>query len=369
MSVEILREALPEPMRKHLDPALPVPARIMAANGLLPLPPREMIIVVCGLALDPDERLRTAAQNTLKKLPDKILAPALSVDLPPPAYGVLAPSLVDREPLLEKIVLNRQTPDETLASIAATVSERLAEIIAGNQERCLRSQSIVNAVRTNPHLPLSSVDRLFDFLVRAGVIYEGMPEYTDALARLSPTEMKDAAEKVVIPEAVHALLVESEETAQKGESTAQALEENLEEAKEKIPVLKLINGLNVAQKMALAIRGNREARVILVRDSNRVVAVAAINNPRVTEQEVVAAAQSRQVNDDVVRVIANSKEMTRNYMVKVALVNNPKTPLQTAMRFLPLLRASDLNGVSKSKNVTSALANQAKRLVQSKTNR
>ena len=70
--------------------------------------------------------------------------------------------------------------------------------------------------------------------------------------------------------------------------------------------------------------------------------------------------------DEVVRVIASSKEMTRSYGVKTALVNNPKTPLQVAMRFLTLLRHNDVRAVAKSKNVSSALANQARRLVATK---
>lgn len=97
------------------------------------------------------------------------------------------------------------------------------------------------------------------------------------------------------------------------------------------------------------------------------VATSAIRSPRITEQEVVAAAQSRSVSDEVIRIIGSSKDMTRSYMVKVALVNNPKTPLTVAMRYLPLLRSTDLRNVAKSKGVTSAVANQAKRLMLAKT--
>ena len=122
----------------------------------------------------------------------------------------------------------------------------------------------------------------------------------------------------------------------------------------------------MAQKVALALKGNREARTILIRDSNRLVAGATIRSPRITEPEVVAAAQSRSVSDDVIRAIASSKEMLRSYGVKFALVNNPKTPVPIAMRLLTLLRSSDIKAVSKSRNVSTAVSRQAKRLLTQK---
>ena len=73
-----------------------------------------------------------------------------------------------------------------------------------------------------------------------------------------------------------------------------------------------------------------------------------------------------QVADDVIRIISRSKDMVRSYAVKLALVQNPKTPLQTSMRFLTLLRESDVRAISKSKNVPQAVSNQAKRLIMQK---
>ena len=96
------------------------------------------------------------------------------------------------------------------------------------------------------------------------------------------------------------------------------------------------------------------------------VAVAAIKNPRITEQEVQAAARSRSVHDEVIRLIANSPEMIRSYGTKLALVQNPKTPLSIAMRLLNGIRAPDLKVISKSKGLPQTLVTQAKKLVTSK---
>jgi hypothetical protein len=373
MSLQTLLDSLPEGQRKHLDPASPGPMRMMAAKGMAPLPPREMVIVLTGLSLDADEKVAAAAAGTLAGLPEKILGSALDAKLPPAALGGLAQVLAQvqapSEAVLEKLVLNRETPDDAIAVLAPTVPTGVAEIIASNQERCMRSEVLVEGIRHNPNLLKSSLDRLFDFLVRAGVIYDDMPEFGDAMARLSPTEMQEAAEKIEIPPALSHLIADDAVTDEDLERLTEALEadgEEGDEVRKRIPVLKLINGLNIAQKIALGSKGNKEARAILIRDRNRLVATAAVNNPRVTDPEVIAAAQSRSVADDVIRIIARSKDMTRSYAVKKALVQNPKTPLPTTMHLLTLLRANDLREVAKSKNVPSAVSNQAKRLVERK---
>jgi hypothetical protein len=366
MSQAQLLAALPEPSRKHLDPQSPVPMRMMAAKGMAPLSPTDTVIVVAGLSLDADEKLAGAAQETLGKLPDRILSPALDATLPPAALAVLGPALVGRDPLLEKLVLNRATPDDTVAAVVVDAGASVAEIVASNQERCLRSEPIVRAVAQNANILRSSLDRLFDFLVRAGVILDGMSEFADAMSRLSPTEMQETADKIQLPPDVSNVfdLDRNEEPPPPKRPT---LEEEAQQETRRVSTMQLVNSLNVAQRVALALRGNREARTLLVRDTNRVVAAAAIRSPRLTEPEVISAAQSRQVSDEVIRIIAHTKEMVRSYGVKLALVNNPKTPQGVALRFLVLLRASDLKAVAKSKNVPAAISGQAKKMLAKKS--
>lgn len=368
MSLAELMSALPENARQHVDASSPLPMRMMASKGMAPLPPKEMVIAVCALSFDGDEKIAASAKATLGKLPPKILGIALDGDLPPAALATLGPALLEQPALLEKLVLNRATPDATIAEIATGAPPEVAEIIAGNQERCLRSEAIVRAIAKNGSVLKSSLDRLFDFLVRSGVILSAMPQIAEALFRLSPVDLEEAAGRVQLPSDVNGLLNESGDAQSDAEQTEKALESepDAERAQERIPTLKLISGLSVAQKVALAVKGNREARTILIRDTNRVVAAATIRSPRITEQEVVAAAKSRQVSDEVIRIISNTKELVRPYTVKIALVNNPKTPIRTAMRFLPLLRSSDLRAIAKSKNVPTAVSTQAKRMVTAK---
>lgn len=370
MSLEDLLATLPEAHRKHLDPASPLPMRAMASKGMAPTPPREMVIILCGLTYDDDPRLSESASQSLAKLPDKILGPAIEADLPAAAFEVLAPTLTFKEGLLEKVVLNPSTPDTVMAGLAPGASEKIAEIILANQERCLRSEELVRAVKQNENVPRASLDRLFDFLVRAGVIYEDMAEFGEALARLSPTEREEAADKIELPAAALALTDHDRDEGFDAKLFARQMDSpaaDPEGKTERIPMLKLIASLSVPQKISLAIKGNKEARSVLLRDSNRLVAVAVVRSPRITEPEVLTAAQSRSASDDVIRIIAASREMTRSYGVKVALVNNPKAPLPVAMRFLTLLRQNDQRAVARSKNVSAAIANHAKKLLLAKS--
>ncbi len=370
--------------RKALDPASPMPARMMAARGMAPLPPREMVMVLAGLALDVDAALADAARASLAKLPDKIYDTALAAVVPAVALPPVAAALAGRDGPLEKLVLARGTPDSVVVLVAAGASEKIAEIIANDQERLLRSHDLVGALRSNPALLRSSLDRVFDFLVRAGVIYDDFPESSDALARLSSTDFEQAAAKIDLPPEVQQLLepetvtsTPPAESVSGTDDTAEAtpageveevLEANIpqEEKEKRIPTLKLVGQLNIAQKVALAMRGNKEARSLLVRDSNRLVAVAAIRSPRITEGEVKMVAASRTVHDDVIRIIGNSRELSRSYGVKVALAGNPKTPLPIAMKLLPLLREAEIKIMAKSKNVSAAVATQARRMLQTR---
>jgi hypothetical protein len=120
--------------------------------------------------------------------------------------------------------------------------------------------------------------------------------------------------------------------------------------------------MTAAQRIRFAVLGNREARNYLMRDANRLVASSAIKNPRVTDQEVVAIAQSRSVNDEVIRIVAGRREWTKTYRIRLNLVNNPKCPLPSALTLLRTLRANDVKAIAKNKNVPTAVSGTARRL-------
>jgi hypothetical protein len=119
----------------------------------------------------------------------------------------------------------------------------------------------------------------------------------------------------------------------------------------------------VGQRLKLAMKGNRDARMILLRDSSRLVQRFVLTNPRITEEEIVALCKNRSIEREMLDIICRRKEWMANYQVRLALATNPKTPLPTAVRIVPTLLVRDLRALAKSKNVPSAVNGMAKRIV------
>jgi hypothetical protein len=124
-----------------------------------------------------------------------------------------------------------------------------------------------------------------------------------------------------------------------------------------------IQSMSVGERLKLALKGNRDARTLLIRDANRMVQRFVLLNPRITDEEILALAKNRNVDRDLLDQICRKKEWASNYQVRLALATNPKTPLGVAVRFVPTLLPRDLRVLAKSKNVPSAVCGMAKRLV------
>jgi hypothetical protein len=121
--------------------------------------------------------------------------------------------------------------------------------------------------------------------------------------------------------------------------------------------------MGVPQKIRLALVGNLEARNALIHDPNKVIPLAVLRNPKLSEDEVIMYAQLRSLPEDVFSAIAKHKTWVKNYQVKLALVSNPKAPLSLAIKLLDHLHDRDLQNISKSKNVSYVLARSAARLL------
>jgi hypothetical protein len=124
-----------------------------------------------------------------------------------------------------------------------------------------------------------------------------------------------------------------------------------------------VQQMGIAERIKLALRGNHEARMLLLRDSNRLVRRFVLQNPRISDEEIIAVTKSRTADDELLRTIADAREWTKNYQVRLGLVTNPKTPLVIALRFLGSLHERDVRLLAKSKNVSATVSGQAKRIV------
>ena len=163
------------------------------------------------------------------------------------------------------------------------------------------------------------------------------------------TEVKAGTDKIVVPKE----LVEEQDP-----QAPQRLEVNSLYAQ--------IMRMGVSEKVKLALRGNKDARSILIRDPLKQIRRFVMQNPRITDGEVVAVARNRSADDELLRLIADKKEWIGNYQVKAAIVSNPKTPLPIAIRHLTSLGERDLRALAKSRNVSAAVATQARRLLAAK---
>ncbi len=111
----------------------------------------------------------------------------------------------------------------------------------------------------------------------------------------------------------------------------------------------------VAEKIKLAMLGNKEARAILLRETNKQVLLAVLHSPKITESEVESISNSRNMPEEVLREISKNREWCRNNKIVTNLVKNPKTPLDVSIRFIPRLDTKSLRDLAKSKNIPAAL--------------
>ncbi len=127
-----------------------------------------------------------------------------------------------------------------------------------------------------------------------------------------------------------------------------------------------VQNMKVAEKIQLALKGNKEARALLLKDSNKQVILAVLNSPRLTEREVESIAQSKNVSEEILRVISNNRSWIKNYGIVAGLVSNPKTPVGVSLNFIKLLKVKDLSSLSKNKGVPEVIRTSAGRLLQTK---
>jgi bacterioferritin (cytochrome b1) len=352
-------DAVPERLRRFVDPSGPVPARMMAARGMVPVKGGDLVLLLAQLTVDPDPTVSQSAGDTLQELPEAVLLPACDEDLHAAVFHEVALRFSTHDEVLARLAQNHAVADATIAKISTYCPERITEIISVNQQRLLGAPQIIEALYKNRNTRMSTADRLVELAARHEVDLTGIPMFD---------ELKKAIQGQLIPEA-------SEEPLPADDAFSKALEEDAdqdaverdkvdgtEETKEEFVSLQAkIRGMNVGEKIRLALLGNAAARSMLVRDPNRVVCMAAIASPAMGESEAKNAAQSREVSEDVLRFIAKKREWIRNYEIKRHLCNNPKTPLALSMTFLAHLRRNDLRALSRSRGVPGPLKQAAKR--------
>jgi hypothetical protein len=357
-------EKIPDSLKKFIDASMPREMRLMAAQGLIPVPSKDLVLVLYGLTLGEDKEVSKEAEKSLKSIPEGVAASVLDDEsTPSELLGYMARN-TDSESQLQRIILNYSTDDDTIAYLAEGLhNQSLLDLIANNQERILRSEGLVEALSKNPAISRSTLDRVISFFSlylnkqNSGHVSPGQYEshaepLEEFLEEIEPTVLEDIKESFL-------------DEIDFSEDFVEESEEDIGEKKRE-SLVSIIKQMNIAQRVKLAILGNRDSRTILVRDPNRVVASGVLKNPRLSDMEVINIAQSKTVDEDILREVAMARKWAKIYQVKVALVNNPKTPSHISLNLIRHLRDREIRALLWNRNLPGVVAASARRIMEEK---
>jgi len=347
-----------------------------------------------------DSEIAEAARETLdSQAADDLLTAARSNETSPAVLDYLAKSARDNREINEAVILNSRTPDEAIAGLASATSDgSLLDLIATNQQRLVRFPKIIDAILANSDRSGEAERRARETRQEFFEKERGAQQVAQELRRrgnsaaaeffesadltggLSVDEAWLIAQHIEVTDAeldnswlpterYEELHVETPEERAANFNRAVEAErlEVGELAPDRVSLMRHIMFMNAKDRMKLAMKGDREARSILIRDSNRMVATAVIQNPRVTDQEVENIAAMRTVADEVLRLIALNRNWARSYPIIHNLVRNPRTPVPTVLTTLPRIRTKDLKNLTQNRNVPEATRRQALRLSQARS--
>ncbi|HJU93252.1 MAG TPA: hypothetical protein VJ656_09985 [Pyrinomonadaceae bacterium] len=381
----------------------PQPARLAAARGMLPLQQSDLLEVLVALKNSDDPQIAAAASETLKaEEPEDLLTAAKAEDTAPNVLAYLATQPDGKQEIFEATILNTRTPDQALEKLAATTTHTaLLELLTINQQRLVRCPEIIEAILKNPACSGEAERRARETRTEFFEKERGARQIADELRARGQTAAAEFFEAAELTTAAGELSLDdawliaehievsdadlddawlpaeryeeliSETTADASANVQRIIEnERLElgdVSAERVSLIRRIMFMNTRDRMKLAMKGDREARGILIRDSNRVVCSAVVNNPRITEQEVENIATMRTVSDEVLRLIALNRSWARAYPIIHNLARNPRTPIPTVMNILPRIRTKDLQTLGQNKNVSETVRRQAYRLEQARS--
>jgi hypothetical protein len=349
--------------QRVLGPGAPGPLRAMAARGAVPgLKPAEIVTVIVLLARDQDENVSSLAATTLAKLPAPLLKGALGADLDGMVIEALAAAYGSDAQVVEQLLRLPRLSGPALELLAERATEVIGELIATNEQRMLQFPTVIEKLYLNKRVRMSTADRLIELAVRNGLELS-IPAFKEAaqaiLNELIPEPSPEPTfDDVVFNEAER--LASQIPLAADDEDTHAVDDEGEERVRTKfLPLFAQLAEMTTSQKIRRALIGSPAERLLLIRDSNRLVAVAAAKSPGFREPEAALISASRAVSEDVLRAIAQNPEFTRNYTIKKNLVGNPRTPFTFAARLITHLRDNDLKTLARSKNVSGAIVQAA----------
>jgi Mrp family chromosome partitioning ATPase len=388
-----------------------VPSTLMhsAAHGALSVPPEETIEILVHLALH-NKLFGAEARLTLAGWDEKAsLAAAADPNTSAEVLGYFASVQNLRITLLAALAENPSVSEESLDEIVVSGSRSTVEALLKSR-RVTESPRMLQAMQSNPNLhPQEQAEigkKLAAFETNAT---EPFPEAE------APDEIVEFAVIKYLEENAEELAAEQdkpflpigiflEETG--GEATVAANEPQapvgvmagtpasgksataaavavavaksatgvIPGKKHPLPAnearrdstLQKISKLDIKGRIALAMRGSKEDRSILIRDSTKLVAAAVLESPKVSEGEVEKFALQKNVLQSVLRAIPMKRKFAKNYNITRNLVYNPRTPLDLSLGLMKNLLIHDLKNLSANKEVSDTVRKLATRMFKQK---
>ena len=379
------RLGVPKALRELVVPSAPLDDRLAIAQGMLTDRPSELLGCCYLLAQDPSPDVRAAAAGVLRNMPEHELAPLVTQESPTKLLEFLAVLRTDASLLDTRIMTIRNANDRTITLVAERADALLCERTCYNRERLLMTPRVYIALHGNPNCLDEHLGKAASFLRMnkllpevpdarpgAGIDIEAEVEaaltgaQSIALQQLesSGLELFDLDAPDEEDDLFHGF--DFEFTDDLSSFSWDLTEDGQASPDDEIKLEKKIGGMTVGQKIKLAHVGNKTVRSILLKDRNKQVTMAVIKSGRLTDGEVKSIAGNRNIEDEVLREVATNREFIRKYPVKVALVNNPKTPPSVGVRLVPMLQKRDLQDLTRNHNIPSVIRQTAIRLFKKK---
>jgi hypothetical protein len=362
-----------------------------AARGELSVPPGEAVAILSLLMSDGE--LRHEAEQTLQNLAETPLRQIASDGATPPEIlCCLLRTQGHRPAIIEALCENAALPIEQLENAARRGDASTLESMM-RSTRVRNSTRLLRLMKTNPALqpvgaqsaPAETVSEAnaepqpeaqVESVYSAGKVKELLLRYSDGYP--VPAEEERPFELVRGQEGESDFIAElleranAQEHEERGQEQQDAeLQEHpeLQDSEEQatLSLIQKIGRMRVGERIRLALRGGREERMILIRDRSRLVCLAVLHSPKVDDSEMQAYAAMKNVQESVLRAIAADRKNMKVYGVIKALVHNPKTPLDVALRLMLHLLMKDMRTLAFSKDVNETLRKRAMRLYRLKT--
>ncbi len=352
----------------------PDKVKIAAARGALPLTPfalAEMQVLLCQ---DKDPMVQQAATESLRTLDaGAALQIATEEDASRELLHLIAGWSGQWAEAGAAVARRSDASPETLRMLAAQADELVLEALILNQVALLEDPELRGILLDNASLGTTLRFRLLDYIEEIDKesarklpnTTDDTPEPLDAATEVDhaakgpPPAIDPFLASLGIDAEVEAMLPELGIDIEQLSERSELLGDDLEDADEGL--IKRISQMNVGQKLRVALFGSKEERTILVRDSNRIVASAVVKNPKFTDSEAEAVSKSRNVSEDVLRLIARHRDFAKQYSIQHCLVLNPRTPFDISKGFILFLNDRDLGLVSKSRSVADVVRRHAKK--------